>query len=320
MDLRRNLSLKLVAVFLAFAAWFWVESQGDLLRTVQVPVDLVGLPADLELMGDTPDDVSVRLRGPEVSIRSLSPERLRVVVNMAGESLQPGENTLQLTPRQVRVPAGVEVDRITPGQVEVTVARMATREVPVEPTIQGLPAPGYEIAGTVVRPERVVIEGPEPAVKEVESVGTPTISIDGAQANQRIEVVPVVGGQAGGQVRLSSPRSKVEVLVRVRPLQTERRIAGVKIVAQGVKAGGPVPRFRPAVLEVRARGPREAVEALTAADLAVVADLTGLAGSATDLASSRLQVRLVDDSAPPEGLELSVISGEPVRLTWGDGR
>ncbi len=320
MDLRRNLSLKLVAVFLAFAAWFWVESQGDLLRTVQVPVDLVGLPADLELMGDTPDDVSVRLRGPEVSIRSLSPERLRVVVNMAGESLQPGENTLQLTPRQVRVPAGVEVDRITPGQVEVTVARMATREVPVEPTIQGLPAPGYEIAGTVVRPERVVIEGPEPAVKEVESVGTPTISIDGAQANQRIEVVPVVGGQAGGQVRLSSPRSKVEVLVRVRPLQAERRIAGVKIVAQGVKAGGPVPRFRPAVLEVRARGPREAVEALTAADLAVVADLTGLAGSATDLASSRLQVRLVDDSAPPEGLELSVISGEPVRLTWGDGR
>ncbi len=320
MDLRRNLSLKLVAVFLAFAAWFWVESQGDLLRTVQVPVDLVGLPADLELMGDTPDDVSVRLRGPEVSIRSLSPERLRVVVNMAGESLQPGENTLQLTPRQVRVPAGVEVDRITPGQVEVTVARMATREVPVEPTIQGLPAPGYEIAGTVVRPERVVIEGPEPAVKEVESVGTPTISIDGAQANQRIEVVPVVGGQAGGQVRLSSPRSKVEVVVRVRPLQTERRIAGVKIVAQGVKAGGPVPRFRPAVLEVRARGPREAVEALTAADLAVVADLTGLAGSATDLASSRLQVRLVDDSAPPEGLELSVISGEPVRLTWGDGR
>ncbi len=320
MDLRRNLSLKLVAVFLAFAAWFWVESQGDLLRTVQVPVDLVGLPADLELMGDTPDDVSVRLRGPEVSIRSLSPERLRVVVNMAGESLQPGENTLQLTPRQVRVPAGVEVDRITPGQVEVTVARMATREVPVEPTIQGLPAPGYEIAGTVVRPERVVIEGPEPAVKEVESVGTPTISIDGAQANQRIEVVPVVGGQAGGQVRLSSPRSKVEVLVRVRPLQTERRIAGVKVVAEGVKAGGPVPRFRPAVLEVRARGPREAVEALTAADLAVVADLTGLAGSATDLASSRLQVRLVDDSAPPEGLELSVISGEPVRLTWGDGR
>ncbi len=81
-----------------------------------------------------------------------------------------------------------------------------------------------------------------------------------------------------------------------------------------------MPRFRPAVLEVRARGPREAVEALTAADLAVVADLTGLAGSATDLASSRLQVRLVDDSAPPEGLELSVISGEPVRLTWGEGR
>jgi YbbR domain-containing protein len=319
-NFRRNLSLKLVAVFLAFAAWFWVESQGDLLKTVQVPVDLTGLSADLELVGDTPDDVSVRLRGPEVSIRSLSPERLRLVVNLAGESLQPGRNDIQLTARQVRVPAGVTVDRITPGSIQLAVERMATREVPVQPTIQGLPAPGFEVAGMAVRPERVIIEGPEPAVKDVESVGTPSISIDGAKTNQRMEVVPLVAGQAGSQVRLANPTAKVEVLVRVRPLQDERILARVTIVAAGERSAGPTPRFRPAATDVRVTGPRESLEALTAGDLQVVADLTGLAASATDLPSSRLQVRPVDAGSTPEGLEFFLVSTDAIHLTWEKGR
>jgi YbbR domain-containing protein len=212
------------------------------------------------------------------------------------------------------------VDRITPGSIQLAVERMATREVPVQPTIQGLPAPGFEVAGMAVRPERVIIEGPEPAVKDVESVGTPSISIDGAKTNQRMEVVPLVAGQAGSQVRLANPTAKVEVLVRVRPLHDERILARVTIVAAGERSAGPTPRFRPAATDVRVTGPRESLEALTAGDLQVVADLTGLAASATDLPSSRLQVRPVDAGATPEGLEFFLVSTDTIHLTWEKGR
>ena len=83
MNLRKNLSLKLLAIILAFVSWVWVESQGDLLKTIETTVDLVGLPLNMEVVGAMPS-VSVQLRGPEPTLRTLPPERVVVKVDAAG--------------------------------------------------------------------------------------------------------------------------------------------------------------------------------------------------------------------------------------------
>jgi len=317
-NLRKNLSLKLLAIILAFVSWVWVESQGDLLKTIETTVDLVGLPRKMEVVGAMPS-VSVQLRGPEPTLRTLPPELVVVKVDAAGQSLQPGVNRLPIDPAQVQVPAGVQVDRITPGVLEVHVERTLAREVPVEPAIQGLPAPGYEVTGTRVNPPRVFIEGPEPAVMEMEAVTTQTISIDGKTESLRIDVRPLPAGPAGDQVRLSGPSSRVEVVVRIRPLGSERTLNGVPVVARGIPADSPRPIFRPSRVEIRVSGPQTVVDALSPSELEAVADLTGLPPSATDLASADLVVRPVAGAGRAlADLEYQVLHDGPIQVTWED--
>jgi YbbR domain-containing protein len=317
-NLRKNLSLKLLAIILAFVSWVWVESQGDLLKTIETTADLVGLPLDMEVVGAMPM-VSLQLRGPEPTLRTLPPERVVVKVNAADQSLQPGVNLIPIDPAQVRVPAGVQVDRITPAVLEVHVERTFTREVPVEPAIQGLPAPGYEVTGTRVTPPRIFIEGPEPAVMEVETVTTQTISIDGKTESLRLEVLPLPAGPAGRQVRLAGPSLRVEVVVRIRPLGTERTLSGVPIVALGVTPGSPRPIFRPAQVEVRVSGPQVVVDDLSAGELEAVADLTSLPPSATDLRSADLLVRPVSGAGRAlANLDFEVLHDDPIQITWED--
>jgi hypothetical protein len=240
-----------------------------------------------------------------------------VKVDAAGQILQPGVNPLPIDPGQVRVPAGVQVERITPSVLEVHVEKTVTREVPVEPAIQGLPAPGYEVTGTRVNPPRVIIEGPEPAVMEVESVTTRTISIDGKTESLRIDVLPLPVGPAGGQVRLSGPSLSVEVVVRIRPLGSERTLGGVPVVARGVAPGSPRPIFRPGLVEVRVSGPQTVVDALTSREVEAVADLTGLPPSATDLASADLVVRPVAGAGRAlADLEYQVLHDGAIQVTW----
>jgi hypothetical protein len=315
-DLRKNLSVKLMGLVLAFISWVWVESQGDLLKTMDVTVDLSGLPGTLEVVGPLPR-ADVQLRGPEPSLRTLAPERVMVRVDVGSQPLQPGINLIPLDPKQVRVPAGIQVDRIDPSVLELNVERTVTKEVPVEPAIQGLPAPGYEVAGTVVQPSRVAIEGPESAMKEVESVSTRTISIDGVSENQSLEMVPLPVGPAGRKVRLVDPSVRVDVRVRIRPLTAERTLSRVPVVARGVPVDGPRPSFTPAWVEVHVTGPEIIVHSLSPDQLQAVADLTGQPPSATDLRSSSLVVRPAEGTARGlEELEYSVIGAGSIRVTW----
>jgi YbbR domain-containing protein len=319
-DLRNNLGLKLTAIFLALASWVYVHNQEDITLALQVPVDLTGIPDTLEMVGDHPPDIDVRLRGPELSLGNMSPQRVTLKVNLAALPLRPGINEIPLDATMVGVPSGITVDRLSPSTLELTLEARTNKEVPVLVNLQGEPADGYEVVGTSVVPAHVVVEGPESAINKLESMSTAPIAIANARDTLRPDPRPL---PAMAQVRLASPDTQVEVVVRIRPVQGEITLTGVRIVATGVPANvtaeGASPRLRiqPASVTVHAAGPRAQVESLTAADLVVVVDLGGRTGEDIDLAGKDLAVRAADPEAlNVQDLTLSVTAPTTISVAW----
>ena len=61
----------------------------------------------------------------------------------------------------------------------VVSGREIEREIAVEPSVEGKPAPTYEVKEVLVTPARVRVSGPASSVNSLEKAPTQTISIEG---------------------------------------------------------------------------------------------------------------------------------------------
>jgi hypothetical protein len=89
--------------------------------TLPLPIELEAVPTGLKVTSERPDTVDVQLHGLRFALSRVSPEALRVRVNLAGA--KPGELVVGLGPEQILVPPGVSVLRITPAVVRVGLAK-----------------------------------------------------------------------------------------------------------------------------------------------------------------------------------------------------
>jgi YbbR domain-containing protein len=205
----RNLGLKVSALALGTAIWFTVTGRHQIERRIVVPVSYSNVPEPLGMTGDQIDDVYVHVRGDETAIGALREGDLRVVVDLG--DAHAGPNVVPLRTDQVLTRAGVEVLQIDPGTVSVTLEKTGQIAVPVRPTIQGQPAPGYVQGLISVVPATVIVAGPESLLKDPITVITERVLLDGKTTT----VIADVGvGVADAQLRIREPRT-VRVIVKI---------------------------------------------------------------------------------------------------------
>lgn len=207
----RNPGLKTLALALGVLLWFTISGH-EIERRISVPVTYRNVPAQLELTGEQTDRVTVHVRGDDSVVSALTEGSLRVIVDLEGS--RSGSNPMPLRTDHVTVPARVEVMQIDPGTVTVTLERAGQITVPVRPTIEGQPAPGYVVRAITVEPDRVTIAGPESRLTGAISVVTERVLLEGRTGR----VVQEVGvGVNNAQLRVHSPRT-VRVTVQIDPV------------------------------------------------------------------------------------------------------
>ena len=129
----RNVGLKVAALALGTLLWLTVSGH-QIERRIQVPVSYSNMPSPLEMTGDQIDDVSVQIRGSDNIIGGLGQGDLRVVVDLG--DAHSGSNLIPLRTDQVTAPLGIEIMRVEPGTVAVTLEKsgMATPVTRPSPT------------------------------------------------------------------------------------------------------------------------------------------------------------------------------------------
>jgi YbbR domain-containing protein len=214
----RNWELKILAVTLAIVVWFFVVSADRSQFGFPAPVEYVGLEPGMVLIGTPRESVDVQVEAARWAAARLTPSAVRVRVDLA--RAREGDNLVMLTDDLVQTPAGVNIVRVSPNWVRVTVASALTRSLRVVPQLRGTPAPQVSLGSVVVEPQTVQVKGPRTTIDGQASIETVPVDISGI----RESITRTVGLQLPESVYPTSQRTvQVTVEVREEPMQQQRR-------------------------------------------------------------------------------------------------
>jgi YbbR domain-containing protein len=265
----RHLGLQLLSVGLGLSLWMVVSGEETVERGLRVPLELQQFPPDLELQGEPPSSVDVRVRGSSGMLARISPGDIVAVLDLRGAHV--GGRLFHLTSDQIRKPFGVEVVQITPATIAMIFENSKTGRVLIRPKIEGKPAPGYLVGKVTVDPDSADVAGPESAVNRASEALTEPVSVSGARATVT-DTVTV--GLIDPTLRLRSTRS-AKVTVQVLPAPGERTLRDLPVHLRGL-APGLSAQAVPSVVSVSLRGSRAGLNRVEADDVAVYVDLAGL--------------------------------------------
>lgn len=213
--LRRNLTLKIISLLLAIVCWYVVGHEELRLVDFTVPVDYANLPPEFALSGEVVDHVSVRLRGTEANMKTVSGSDIVARIDLSQALL--GEQHVPLTSQMVRAPRGTEVARLVPDLLPLRIEKKLRRTVPIVAEFHGTPPRGYEKVRHIIDPPEVEIEGPSSEVIRVARALAGTIHLNGETSDYELTVTPVPDAPPGTRVRIASPQGPVRVRILIRP-------------------------------------------------------------------------------------------------------
>lgn len=265
----RYLGLKLLSLFIAVLLWFAVSGEETVERGLRVPLELQQLPADVELTGDVPTTVDVRVRGGSGTLSRVLAGDVVAVLDL--RSARPGRRVFPMTANQVRVPFGVDVVQITPSAIAMVLEGSASREVPVAPAVDGRPAPGFVVGQMVAEPATVEIVGPESAVKRATEAVTEPVSV--ANARERVRETVTIG-VLDPSLRLKNTRSAV-VSVQIVPAPMERTLHNRPVHLRNLPPNLTA-EAAPTAVDVTLRGGRDILNRFEPDEAVAYVDLAGL--------------------------------------------
>jgi YbbR domain-containing protein len=300
----RHLGLKVLSLVLALLLWMVVSGEETVERGLRVPLELLQVPAGLELTGEVPATVDVRVRGASGTLSRVTTGDVVAVLDL--RSARSGRRLFPLTPDQVRVPFGVEVVQVQPSAIAMAFESSASRQVPVVPAVDGRPAPGYVVGQMTADPKTVEVIGPETAVRRVTEALTEPVSVSGARDHVRQSVIL---GLIDPSLRLKNARAAM-VTVQIVPAPLERSLRGRPVHLRNIP-GTLEAKAIPSAVDMTLRGSREALARVEADDIVAYVDLAGLG-------PGEYSLTVHADSSPeagvtriePSSVQVQIISGK----------
>jgi YbbR domain-containing protein len=220
-----ELPIKVLSMVLAVTLFVLVRNDKDATSGAYVKI-IYTLPEDRVLVSDPVSEIKVSVRGPWTKLqhldRSLEPIRIDLTRVHTPD--------VRIDEDAIKVPAGVRVSSIVPSEVHVEFEPRVTRDVPVQPILEGQPADGYRVAKVIAEPAHMRVDGAKSAVEGIERVPTRPLRITDAR------------GPVKGDVALEAPplhtrfldSTTVSVRVDVRPAMVERVFEDLPVKVVGL--------------------------------------------------------------------------------------
>ena len=266
----RNLAMKMLAITGAVILWLVVAGNPTAERGIRVPLSFENLPTSMEILAGVADTVEVRLRGASRTLRRIDGGDVTVVIDL--ESERAGSRLFNMTTGRVRVPLGVEVVRVIPSTISLTLDLLGKSSVvPVVPVVTGKPAPGFVVGRIAAVPAEVAVVGPVSRLRELTEVITEPIDV--TQVSLSLEST-VTLGVVDQNLRLEKPQT-AEVKIEIIPSPVERVLTELPIQAVNMTAGLSL-TITPPTAVVTAYGPLEQIREIDESTVQISVDLAGL--------------------------------------------
>jgi len=217
----RASGLKLLAVLIAVVLWIQVHGQGVGSLSMDVPLQVQGLPSDMVIVNDLPDHVRITVTGLQARLSGLERVNLQVPLDASGLK-EPGVVERALKVSAIRLPAGLSIEKLQPDRLQLQIDRVVKREIAVKPRLEL--QEGWKAVDVQVTPAVAVLSGPEVWLDALSDVKTTAVLPETKVGPFEIKVG--VESPTGKAIRLVDPNTKFTV--RGRLLHKLKRQRGKK--------------------------------------------------------------------------------------------
>ncbi len=254
--LKRNRLLKLLSLLLAIALWFAVSGEERTETTLNMALEMINLKPNLMVTSEVPPTIQVRVVGPRSIISNLSQARLTETLDLA--NYKGGRHTFYLGPNSFALPRGVQVIRIQPNPINLTLAATMTQTLPIKPILENNPAQGYEVISATTKPPQVLVKGPYPELAELNFV--PTVPMDLSHLKEST----IIATDLDFKNLHLSLKEPVPILadIKIGPKTLTRTFSGVPVLIEA-----PATRISPTQVTLTIKGPWPQVHDLKTEDL-----------------------------------------------------
>jgi YbbR domain-containing protein len=254
--LTENINLKLVSIGFTLVLYSLVHGSQDAQRSMEVTLVTLLPPAEAnrELVNQLPPHVRVTLRGARAALDDLHADDIG---SLQIDARAAQDRHVMFDKSSVHVPTGVSVEEFVPAGIDLHWDDVVTRDVPVQATVAGTPAPGFIVKGVpVADPENVRVRGPKSEVSVVQHVRAEAFDVSGLTENAYTRNLAIDAPTGGLKYELRP----VAVTVQIARELAEKTFTKIPIIV----TGQPKAKTTPADVDVRLSCPPEIVHSFRA--------------------------------------------------------
>ncbi len=215
-----------LALILAVLLWFYVVNLENPAQTTpfDLTLDVRGTPPNLRLISPLPI-VDVTIQAPENIMRNLSPEDVRLYIDLS--EMSEGVHEVPIIIETSGLPRDSLTINIDPREVQVQLQLQVTRVFSIAVEVEGTPPLGYKFDPAQVTPRSVEVTGPQDALDRISRVLVP-VNIEGqtsrVQGSRNPRALDAEGRDVTG---VTFEPATVQVLV---PIETYVRSKSVGVL------------------------------------------------------------------------------------------
>lgn len=233
-----NLSTFLLALILALAVWIsavTAANPDEVRAPIKVPLEIIGQDPALIVTSALPANIEVTLRAPRSVWEQLTVQEkpVRAIVDLS--NLSSGEHQID-----IRVQISVRPTQIVltdPTSIVVTLERLASLTLPIDLSLQGEPAIGFQAGTPRLDAQTVVVSGPESLLNKAERARV-LINFGGARESiDQAIPIKILDGQNATLNGLTITPENVVVQIPISQQGGFRDVA-VKVVVNGQVSAG----------------------------------------------------------------------------------
>lgn len=234
-----NVRTFLLALVLGISVWVSAVTSADpdevRLYPNAIPLEVIGSDPSLIITSKVPEEVEVTLRAPSSVWEQLTTLDNSVQATLDLSGLEAGEHKVDIQLRVLARP--YQIVLVDPAFVNVVLEPSAQRTLPIDVSLGGLPAIGYQAGDVIIDPTEVTVSGPESIVNQATSARV-LVSLDGVREDiDQSNVIQILDENDTLLKGLTVTPETVKVNVPVIQRGGFRDVA-VKVVVQGQQAPG----------------------------------------------------------------------------------
>ena len=235
----KNLPTLATAFILAIAVWIMAVTATDPVekRTYpyEIPLDVVGLDANVIVTSNVPDQASVKLSAPASLWKILVSDPNLITATLDLTNLKEGTHKVDINIQVNAKP--VKVESYVPNSLDVTIEPLYSKTFPINLIQPSKPAVGYEAGKAAFNHTQATVSGPASLIKQITEIRA---ILDISQASEDIDrILPLNAYDENGLIVNGVIIAPDTINVKMKITQRGGyRNMSVKVITSGQIASG----------------------------------------------------------------------------------